>query len=380
MMLDADLVRPLTEIPPPVLTVYLNTNPAQSRNHTHPPGYLIWLKSQAKALAATVAEEERAALEEQFDRVHQHVDRNPPAGRGAVFFAGPHVWLFFALKVDVEDEVSWGLASLTQLLWLVDEHRACGLVLADHAGARFFRYWMGEVTEHHEAALEIDTGEWRRKDLMPPSQPGTEVSRGSQRDSFEHRVEAQVERFYAREAVRIREWAERFRLNPVFLSGPAELVELIVSELPKGMRDRFVGIGENWGYMAPSELQTRVETQLKRWESENERNLLDWTLGNSHGVQVVLGVENVLDRLQQGLVYRIVTVRGFDGPARQCVHCGWTGQGSDNSCPACGAEWRLTALRAVLPILARRYNASVEIVADQEGKLRQAGGVGGWLR
>jgi len=92
---------------------------------------------------------------------------------------------------------------------------------------------MGEMAEEHDETVKIDTAEWRRKDLMPPSQPGVEKIRGSHRDAFEHRVEAQYVRFYAREAEHIREWAERKSLNPVFLAGPAELVELVWAELPK---------------------------------------------------------------------------------------------------------------------------------------------------
>jgi hypothetical protein len=50
---------------------------------------------------------------------------------------------------------------------------------------------MGEMTEEHHENVKIDATEWRRMDLMPPSQPGVEVIRGSHRDAFDRRMEAQ---------------------------------------------------------------------------------------------------------------------------------------------------------------------------------------------
>jgi hypothetical protein len=49
-MIDAKLVQSLPQLTPPVLTAYLETYSADSRNLRHPPRYLIWLKSQAKGL------------------------------------------------------------------------------------------------------------------------------------------------------------------------------------------------------------------------------------------------------------------------------------------------------------------------------------------
>jgi hypothetical protein len=54
----------------------------------------------------------------------------------------------------------------------MEEHRPSGVVLVDRAGAGFFQYWMGEMAEEHHENVKIDTAEWRRMDLMPPSQPG----------------------------------------------------------------------------------------------------------------------------------------------------------------------------------------------------------------
>jgi hypothetical protein len=96
----------------PVLTAYLETNPADSRNLRHPPGYLIWLKSQAKSLEQSVPQAERKIFREQVDRLEEYLTQNPPRARSMVVFSGPEVWQSFALRIQTEDELFWGSPSL----------------------------------------------------------------------------------------------------------------------------------------------------------------------------------------------------------------------------------------------------------------------------
>jgi peptide subunit release factor 1 (eRF1) len=379
-MLDAKLVQSLPQIPAPVLTAYLETNPADSRNLRHPPGYLIWLKSQAKNLEERVPQAERKAFREQVQRLKEYLSGNPANTRGLVVFAGPQVWHLFLLRVQTENELFWGSPSLAQLLWLMEEHRPCGVVLVDRSGARFFHYWMGELSEDHEARLNIDTAEWKRKEWTPPSQPGVAGMRGTDRHSFEHRVEAQYVRFFSKEAEHVRAWADRRNLNSVFLAGPPKLVELAWAELPKGLRQRAVLIKEDIEHLPLAEMEARIESEVQRWDREYERALVNRLLDSADGSHAVIGLDTTLADLQEGLTRGIVTVHGIDAEVSECTKCGWTDHLADTICPICGGTRRSASLKSVLPQLARRYKAPLEVVAeDAEEKLRQVGGIGAWL-
>ena len=206
-MLDAKQIHSLPRISPPVLTAYLDTNPANARNQGHPPGYLIYLKSRGQIIGRRAPAEEQKLLREQLKRVEEFLRHRPPRSRGKLIIAGPKAWEVLPLQVEVEDELHWGRPSLTQLLWLLDEHQACGVMLVDRSGARFFRFWMGEAEERESARFKVDTSQWRRKDLLPPAHPGSQKTRGAQRDVFEQRVEAQYAKFYRDAAERARQWA-----------------------------------------------------------------------------------------------------------------------------------------------------------------------------
>ena len=380
-MLDAKLLESLPQIPPPVLTAYLETNPADSRNLRHPPGYIIWLKSQAKDIEGDVPESERKAFREQVQRLEEHLTQYPPRTLGTVVFAGPEFWQSISLHVEAEDELFWGLPSLIQILWLMSEHRLCGVVVADRSRARFFHYWMGEITQDHEARFNIDTTEWSRKDLKPPSQPGIEVIRGTHRDAFERRVEAQYASFFAKEAEHIRAWVDTWKLNAVLLMGPPKLEELVWSKLPKSVQRRTLLVQEDIEHLPWAELEDRIKSEVHSWERDHEKKLLDQLFDGPDGVRVVLGVDETLTHLQEGLVRTAVVVREIEGRVRQCTRCGWTDRTVDLTCPICGGARLATDLRAVLPPLLRRYKVPLEVIAeDVPERLSKAGGIGAWLK
>jgi hypothetical protein len=58
-------------------------------------------------------------------------------------FAGAESWEVLSLQIEVSDELHWGVPSLKQLLWLLDEHRLSGAVVITRAAVHFFRFWLG---------------------------------------------------------------------------------------------------------------------------------------------------------------------------------------------------------------------------------------------
>jgi len=380
-MLDAEQIHSLPHLTPPVLTVYLDANPANPRNQGHPPGYVIYLKSRGRVIASRAPKEERKQVQEQLKRVEEHLRHHPPRSRGVLVIAGPKAWKVLPLQVEVEDELHWGRLSLTQLLWLLDEHQPCGVVLVDRSGARFFRVWMGEAEEQNAAAFKLDTSKWRRKDLVPPSHPGIQKTRGSQRDVFEQRVEAQYAKFYRDAAGRVRQWGEREKLDPVFVVGPNEVVEPVWAELPAVFQERAAMLKADLGRISAAELHARLERQIERWKREHELRLVTRMLNVRNGARAVAGMDETLAQLQQGGARELMVARGLGGKVRQCSHCGWTDRAADPRCSYCGGERRPVALRAAIPELARKHGVPVEVVAGEAGrKLREVGGMAAWLR
>ncbi|MGH7318596.1 MAG: VLRF1 family aeRF1-type release factor [Candidatus Rokuibacteriota bacterium] len=312
-MLDTDRVRSLPRIAPPVLTVYVDTNPATRRNQGHPPGYFAWLKTKARALEGRVTADERTTFREHVRRLERHLQSRPPRCRGVVALAGRRTWELLPLQVKVDDELHWGAPALKQLFWLLDEHRPAGVVVVSRAEARLFRIWLGEVVEDDRQAIVLDKSTWRRKHLVGPSHAGIGKRRGVQRDRFARRVEAQYGRFAVELARRVHRWSERHRLRPVLLVGPSEMIDAVFRALPSTFRPRVALRRESLSQLSAAASHARVEPVVARWRREDEVGRVEALLGAAGSDRVAVGLEQTLARLQEGRVRELVIARGIDG-------------------------------------------------------------------
>ncbi len=380
-MLDAKLLHSLPQLPQPILTAYLDTNPGNPRNQGHPPGALIWLKSRARVLRSRIPKPEQKLFQTQVKRIEEMLRTQPLRERGAVIFAGQQTWQVIPLQVEVEDELHWGRPSLTQLLWLLDEHQPCGAVLVDRGGAHFHKFWMGFAEEQEKYRFELDLSDWRKHHLVPPAHPGIQKTRGSQRDVFQQRVEAQFDKFYKEVADRIQRWEAEERLAPVVVVGPNGVADSVWDALPKNLQEQGFLFKGDLAHHSAADLAARLEQEIERWKRSYELRTVEQMLANPNGTRSVVGLDDTLRRIQEGVARELVVARGLGGKLRQCQRCLWADRSADRTCPACGGERKLVPLRAVLPELARRFNVHVEVVAGEAArKLREAGGIGAWLR
>jgi Bacterial archaeo-eukaryotic release factor family 10 len=377
-MLRLGLVDSLLELPGPVLTVYLNTDRSKSVNRTLKPGYLTSLKSQAKLAEESLHPEDREPFREQVECVRAYLGVHPPQSKGIAVFAGHHCWEFVSLKAEVEDEVHWGAPNPAQLLWLMDEHRPYGIVVVNRKRAQFFLYWLGDMLPLEEKEFTLPPS--KRKEMGPVARSfGVRVSRGTNRDVYEHHRAAQYSRYYRQIAKDIEGWCDAEHLQSLFLLGLAEAITAIQKEISLACREKIVFVEEDLVWVSRAELRRRIEPLVAKHERERESGLIDALLGDHRGL--VVGMDETLARLQQGKVRTLVVIKNSDASLKRCGQCLWVDRTTDPICPACGGERHNVSLREVLPELARRYTVSVEVVSGEAGRrLQEAGGIGAWLR
>src|SRR5581483_10409513 len=178
----------LAQLPPPVLTVYMDVNPANPRNQGTPRGYLTWLQSQGRVLSRGLSRDARKKFQRQLARIDKFLRTRRPPTRSIIVLAGPHVWDSVPLQVEITEEMHWGKPSLQQMTWVLDEHRPRGAVLIDGSGARFFRFWLGVVTEDEGASYSVDLSSWRKPHLVGPSTSVVAKQHGVNRDRIKDRL------------------------------------------------------------------------------------------------------------------------------------------------------------------------------------------------
>lgn len=370
----------LPHLPPPVLTAYLDVNPASPRNQGQ-RGYVTWLAATGQALSRQMSDRDRRLFRAQLRRVEEYLGTARPRARGLVVFAGPKAWEVIPLQVEVAEELHWGKPSLQQMLWVLDEHRPRGVVMIDGTKARFFHLWLGLVTEDKAAAVESALPAGRKKKLVGSSHPGIFGAVGVARDVADDHLAAQRSRFGRELAGRIVRWSETHGLSPIVLAGAGEAIDAALEAMPADFRERVMPVRKASPKISPAEVKAALGPVLKEWERKHEVSLVHALTSTQGSSAAVVGLDETLAALQDGRVRELIIARGLRGTARQCVNCGRADRAADPVCIMCGGERRVRALRTLLPELVNRHDVPVEIVAGKAAKdLRAVGGIGASLR
>jgi hypothetical protein len=377
----------LSQLSSPLLTAYVSTTPVEAFLHGPVSEYMTWLKDESRPIAENLSPAEKELFLKQLDRIEEFLRQREPHGRSLVIFAGPSAWEIVSLQQAVQNELHWGNPALTQLVWLASEHRPCGIIVVDHAGARFFHYWLGEIVEYEEMKFAVDISQWKKKELSHVVDGGSKNrlgripagGRGAQRDDFKKRMESQYARLCREVAQQAAHLYTSEDLAAVFLVGLDKLIKPIEAKFLQSFRKPIVLFDQDLARVTPLELRKHLEPLIADWERRHEAELVAAVTSEERGT--VAGFDETLADLQKGKIRALVVGRGLDATLRQCVQCGWTDRSEDPVCSACGGDRRTVTLRDILPDMARRQQIEINVVSDKAAEhLKVAGGMAGWLR
>ncbi|MGH6878897.1 MAG: VLRF1 family aeRF1-type release factor [Rhizomicrobium sp.] len=373
-MLDAKDLDTLPQLHAPVLTAYLDTTPANPRNQSR-KGPATWVRSEARTLTAAWDPVALRECREQADRLSAFLlEKRAKGSRSLAAFVGPNAWRLLPLDVGVDEELYWGEPAMGQLLWLLDEHQPCGVVVVNRAGAKFYRYRMGEINIDPEHPMQLDTFAWRERSLV--------MGVGGEHERFERRLQAQYQRFYEGIAAECVRWSQDERLTPLALLGTSDAIEQVRAALPAAFAAHVVSDAVLPSGDTPSEIITRAEPLLQAWKRGREHAEVADLLSRQATPEVITGLDATLAALQQGRARRILAARDLRARLYHCPFCGFADRGPRRECPQCGRLREPQSPCAVLPLLARERGAQVEIVAGAAADQLQRGseGLAAWLR
>jgi len=151
-----------------------------------------------------------------------------------------------------------------------EAHKPCCVVVVDHFGARFFRYWLGKVSKLGEQNYRMDVSQWKRKDLGHVAHPGIKTTRGSQPDAFQDRIDAQYLHLCKEMARRTATLCSKEDLHTIFLVGSERLTKPIETALPKTFGPRVALIAKDLGNFSALQLERRLEPAIAEWTAKQD--------------------------------------------------------------------------------------------------------------
>ncbi|MBI4278079.1 MAG: hypothetical protein HY660_06445 [Armatimonadetes bacterium] len=369
-----------------IVSVALDIDPTKPEHQDNNPAYRIWLRNALRDTLEGLPKEERRAADNGARRILGFVEEHRALnGRGLAIFAGPDLWREYLLPVPLPNSARYGRPDVWPLLWAADEYEPCAVLAVFRDHARILMAYLGQTAVLDEEALVLDTSTWRFKaGRQPTFSRGTGVgaSRGTQRDTFEARVEDHIRRFWAGVAEAAAHLVRESRIDRVVIGGPEEVASAVRDLLPDDVRARVVGIVHLPGYAGDAELRDRVLPVALAGKHRREEELVTEVLDRAAGRSgAVTGRPATLDALARKQVQILVVDRDVTGQVWQCGHCAFTSAVPITHCPTCGSPVEAVALPQVLPVLARRSGARISIVSGQPAaRLRTHEGIGALLR
>jgi len=378
-MISPDAVRQLAQSEENrCLTLYLNTGPDQPRST-----YQARFRNLLKGLNSSVPAEDRKVIDAVAAKVTNFLNQYQPAGNSILIYATDKNWQEHSSRVPVRDEVHWGRPDVNQLVWLLQEYRPYGVLIAEKEHVRFLAVRLNEFESYREFSADIDTRDWR-KQVIGSSGRGDSVQKGG-RDAraFDNRYMEQVRRFWRSLHKPITELVDQYHVQRLVLAANKSLLPEFARSLPANLSSAVVTQAALDGFTSPTDAVKRIYPKIEAWEEERDKRLVVELLNAAGiGVKAAVGIEPVLKYIQDGRAARLIVAKGYDDEIAQCAACGHTGPASGRACSRCSAnDVKKASLASALARLAVRYNVPVEVVKRSPAvELIKNGGLGAFLR
>jgi peptide chain release factor subunit 1 len=348
----------------PVLSVYLNTDPAQGSSDV----YKLKLRSKLKEIDL---KDDVSVVERYFDHEYDW------AGRSVAIFscAAEDFFRAFPLAISVRSRVRINLRPhVKPLADLLDSYGGYGVVIIDKQGARLFSFHLGKLQEQ-----EGFLGENVRQ---------TKHGGGSQaagRRSGEAGQTYHTEGITKRNMKESADFAAQFfgenQVRRVLIGGTDDNIAQFRTQLPKSWQSLIVGTFPISMTASHDDVMNRAFEIGEQAEAQREIRIVETLLTNAAKEQGgVIGLGDTLRAVHEGRVQTLVIAKGFRPDGYRCRSCEYMTAQELDSCSFCGGEFEHipdAAELAVSRIL--RDGGEVEVLHDNE-LLIENGKIGALLR
>lgn len=268
---------------PPVLSLYLNVNPAEQGN-----------QQKASVLRARAALQDLPLTDDLRREVLRRLEQEHviPGGRSLVLFSGEDpeelfnvIYLHQELPLlDLDDSegalARWGKPFTAPVLFAADQTERYAAIYVSQHLVRVFEVFMGDIEETWTSERDLDKNEWRRRSeaAHSPAVGKATASRGGRDvDTHSDRVEMNTARWYSEVVQDFRDDELSDEADRIILLGTPDAVKAFSEALTDQLRDRVVA-----RLPAPSDDQVDasawyplVEDAIHEAEHTHEKELLD---------------------------------------------------------------------------------------------------------
>lgn len=369
-----------------VLSIYLNIDPSSSDGGRAPS--LIWLKTAFKDLNEKIEPSKKDYLEAIEDEAKSLIEGTLFKNKSIILFMNKEIKELLPSQAAVENEISFGKPNLGQFIWIIEEYRPFGVLLVDSSKVEIYKVYLNKIEKIKSFNLDLDTSDWRKQRLMPPSSPREGPTRGSvgggdRVEAYEDRIEANQLRFMKNTISYFNSIVKEHSIREFVLSGSEDIYEKYFKLLSKEQMSMIVGNTPIPIDTNPRNIMVQSLSVFWNYERAREKTLVENLLERaSAGILACVGIDSTLKSIQAGRVDKVVISRAYNQTIRKCFKCNHHEMITEKPCSNCNStDFIEGSSKSFLPPLIISFGAKMEVVGDDASKKLMAyGGVGAFWR
>ncbi|WP_298821115.1 VLRF1 family aeRF1-type release factor [Chloroflexus sp.] len=392
-MIDREMVHQLRtelgELQPPVLSLYVEVNPAQPENERR--AWELRARNAVKALGAPTEIEEAvlAALEAEIApeaRTLALFAASPVAERKSATVAITRLPLHISLPLlDLTNgrvEARWGDPYIAPLIYALDQYERTAVVWLRGEGWRFFEVFLGEIVEHTDVFRSVEADLWREVAQFDPNRLREQLRAQAMgnRDRFARRMENIATRYLQRLAGLTERALSHFGIRRLILLGREEATKQFADLLPRTVQAMIVAHVADLPHpeASPAHVLAKVLPALAQAEQDHEQRLLE-QIARQPGIW---GIDPTLTALQEGRLSVLVAPWRLDAQVWMSGAGLLAASREQAALLAPDSEPQPVALRDVIVDLCAAFATRLEFVAGpaEDRLLRDFSGLAGLLR
>jgi peptide chain release factor subunit 1 len=352
------------------VSLYLNVNPMTNVKDN----YLIHVKTMLKKTGETLEKSVQKKVTGDFDKIESYVLTNKPIfkqGLAIICSEEKKYWKELHLSVPLKNEVIVDTTPyIKPLLAIMDNYQRYAVLLVGKESARIFIVHLGEIEEYSEVHTEDVPGKHKKGGWFSLSEKSYERHTDHRVTLHLKDVLKQLETFLSGEYV-----------GRLIIGGSEETATKVKNMLSQTTAEKIIGTFQAEMTATDKEILEKAGPVLRAFEEKKEAETIDSLLTQAmKNENAVLGIENVLNAMQEGRVMRLILLKDFKQSGLSCTKCGSLTVQNISSCPYCKGETeQVNYLVDMLAQKAIEQGAGVEVSYDNK-KLKDAGSIGAFLR
>jgi len=352
------------------VTLYLNVDPMFNKRGD----YMVHFKNMIRDTVGTLDRAVYKRVKGDLERVENYVLANKRMfKKGLALFSSEEksFWKDYHLNVPVRNELIVDKTPYVKpLMDIMDNYQRYAVLLVDKESARIFVIHLGEIVEYGEVHTPDVPGRHKKGGWFALSQ-----------NHYERHIEHHVS-LHLRDVVeRLDSFIRGEYIGRLIIAGSDEAVSAVKGMLHRTVRDKIIGDVKLEMFARPDEVLNKVGPVVLDFEKMKEEETVEGLIARAmKNNNAVLGLEDVLNALQEQRVMKLVFIKDYRASGYSCRSCGYLSVQRAEHCPYCGGK--IDTVDYIVDLAGERaiqQGALVEVVLENK-RLSDAGGIGAFLR